>query len=434
MIAILYDTLLIKLYRIIYGLVFSEANIEESTKQNIVTFTIIAVIYGVGQYLVLRYLSYKNKEIKIIQRLHVNLIHKAVVILQFTLVALLGLIILQMVITSSYSVAILFAVVGISYTLAIVMMGILADRFFSWFRTNRSIVVLAYGLATATLSVNAVFTLAYVGDLLTNQPPYIEPHILHISSTPLTNSLLNLGYVVSSIVSFLMTWIATALLLQHYSKKIGRTAYWTIISIPLVYFLGQFQPLFLGMFSEYRLSDPVTFGVIYTLVFYLSKPVGGILFGIAFWTIARNMGRSQVRDYLIISAYGLVLLFTSNQAIVLVNFDYPPFGLATVSFVGLSSYLILVGIYSSAISISQDAKLRQTIKKMAVAESKLLDSIASAEVEKQIVHNVLSTIKANQESIEYEIGVETSMDEKDVVSYLQEVIKETARTKNETLS
>ena len=51
---------------------------------------------------------------------------------------------------------------------------------------------------------------------------------------------------------------------------------------------------------------------------------------------------------------------------------------------------------------------------MAVKESKLLDSIASAEVEKQIVHNVLSTIKANQESIEYEIGIETSMDETDV--------------------
>jgi hypothetical protein len=425
MIAILYDTLLIKLYRFIYGLVFSEANIEESTKQNIATFTIIAVIYGVGQYFVLRYLSYKNKEIKITQRLHVNLIHKAVVILQFTLVALLGLIISQMVITSSYSVAILFAAVGISYTLAIVMMGILADRFFSWFRANRNIVVLAYGLASAMLAINAAFTLAYVGDLLTNQPPYIGPHILHISSTPSTNSILNLGFVISSIVSFLMTWIATAFLLQHYSRKIGRTAYWIIVGIPLVYFLGQFQPLFLSMFSEYRLSDPVTFGVIYTLVFYLSKPVGGILFGIAFWSIAKKVGRSQVRDYLIISAYGLILLFTSNQAIVLVNFDFPPFGLATISFVGLSSYLILVGIYSSAISISQDAKLRQTIKKMTVEESKLLDSIASAEVEKQIVNNVLSTIKANQEEMKYEIGIETSLDEKDMVNYLEEVIKET---------
>ena len=121
-------------------------------------------------------------------------------------------------------------------------------------------------------------------------------------------------------------------------------------------------------------------------------------------------------------------MFTSNQGIVLVNFDYSPFGLATASFVGLSSYLILVGIYSSTISISQDAKLRQTIKKMAIEKSKLLDSIASAEVEKQIVRNVVSAIKANQERMENEVGIETSFDEKDVVNYVQEVIKET-RTK-----
>ena len=69
---------------------------------------------------------------------------------------------------------------------------------------------------------------------------------------------------------------------------------------------------------------------------------------------------------------------------------------------------------------------------MTVEESKLLDSIASAEVEKQIVNNVLSTIKANQEEMKYEIGIETSLDEKDMVNYLEEVIKET-KTKNETL-
>jgi hypothetical protein len=62
---------------------------------------------------------------------------------------------------------------------------------------------------------------------------------------------------------------------------------------------------------------------------------------------------------------------------------------------------------------------------MTVEESKLLDSIASAEVEKQIVNNVLSTIKANQEEMKYEIGIETSLDEKDMVNYLEQVIKET---------
>jgi hypothetical protein len=93
--------------------------------------------------------------------------------------------------------------------------------------------------------------------------------------------------------------------------------------------------------------------------------------------------------------------------------------------VGLSSYLILVGIYSAAISIAQDVKLRQTIKKIAIKESRLLDSIGFAEVERQIVQNVLSTIKQNQENMKYETGIDTSLDENDVTNYLLEAIKET---------
>ena len=67
-----------------------------------------------------------------------------------------------------------------------------------------------------------------------------------------------------------------------------------------------------------------------------------------------------------IYAYGLVIVFVSNQAVVLVSGPYPPFGLATSFFMGLSSYLLLIGIYSSAISVAEDSKLRQTIRKTAI--------------------------------------------------------------------
>ena len=117
------------------------------------------------------------------------------------------------------------------------------------------------------------------------------------------------------------------------------------------------------------------------MIFNLSKPVGGILFGIAFWIIARSVNHSALKDYLMIAGYGLLLLFTSNQAAVLINSPYPPFGMATISFVGLSSYLVFVGIYSSAISVAEDSKLRQSIRKMIVKESKLLDSIGWLEMD-----------------------------------------------------
>ena len=119
--------------------------------------------------------------------------------------------------------------------------------------------------------------------------------------------------------------------------------------------------------------------MISSLIFTLTNLADGILFGVSFWIEAKGIHDSVVRNYMIIYAYGLVLLFVSNQAIVLVSVPFPPFGLATISFMGLSSYLILIGIYS-AVSVSQDVKLRKSIRKIAINESKLLDSIETAEM------------------------------------------------------
>jgi hypothetical protein len=58
--------------------------------------------------------------------------------------------------------------------------------------------------------------------------------------------------------------------------------------------------------------------------------------------------------------------YFSNQATTLVSTPYPPFRLATISMFGLSSYLILVGIYSSAISVAADSELRRSIHKFAI--------------------------------------------------------------------
>ena len=159
--------------------------------------------------------------------------------------------------------------------------------------------------------------------------------------------------LLASVLSFISMWVATVLLLRYYSKKLGTTKYWIIVSAPLFYFLTQFQVLFVDLFDSFRLLDPILFGIIYTLIFSLSKPIGGILFGIVFWIISKRVRQHAIKDYLIVSAFGVVLLFTSNQATDLIIAPYPPFGLVTASFIGLSSYMLLVGIYSSAMSISR---------------------------------------------------------------------------------
>jgi hypothetical protein len=209
----------------------------------------------------------------------------------------------------------------------------------------------------------------------------------------------------------------------HYSKTVGKIRYWIIVSITLVYFLTQFQPLFFSLLSSYSLAQPFTFAAIYTIIFSASKPGGGVLFAAAFWSIAKKINSKQLRNYMIISAYGLALIFGSEQAIILANRPYPPFGLATISFLGLSSYLLLVGIYSSAISVSEDSKLRQSIRSFAI-QSKLLDSIGTAHMEQEIQRRVLTLTKQNQHKMEEETGIHSSLTDDDLKEYLEQVIEE----------
>src|SRR3989442_7658333 len=130
--------------------------------------------------------------------------------------------------------------------------------------------------------------------------------------------------------------------------------------------------------------------ILVTLIFTLSKPVGGILFGVAFWTMAKDVSANKiVREYLIIAGFGLLMLFISDQAITLISIPYPPFGLVTISFLGLSSYMILVGIFSSAISVAEDSTLRKSIRDFTIGQSRLLDSIGSAQMEQEIERKVL---------------------------------------------
>ena len=56
---------------------------------------------------------------------------------------------------------------------------------------------------------------------------------------------------------------------------------------------------------------------------------------------------------------------------------------------GLASYLVLIGIYSSAISISEDSRLRSSIRNFAIKEANLLDSIGTAHMEQEIQKKVI---------------------------------------------
>ena len=58
-----------------------------------------------------------------------------------------------------------------------------------------------------------------------------------------------------------------------------------------------------------------------------------------------------------------------------------------MSFTGLSCYLIYSGLYSSAVTVSQAVSLRHSIRQSVTAQSKLLDSIGTAQMKQELEDN-----------------------------------------------
>jgi hypothetical protein len=164
------------------------------------------------------------------------------------------------------------------------------------------------------------------------------------------------------------------------------------------------------------------------LVVSMSSIVTGIIFGAAFLSIARTLRRgTAIRDYLILAAYGMLIFYIAGSATVS-QAAYPPFGLVSTSFTGLSTYLIYVGLYSSAVTLSQDLTLRKTIRKSVMEQSKLLDSIGTAQMERELQTSVLTIVKKTSDEMKENSGIEASLSEDDIRDYMSLVIKELKRS------
>jgi hypothetical protein len=90
----------------------------------------------------------------------------------------------------------------------------------------------------------------------------------------------------------------------------------------------------------------------------------------------------------------------------------------------LASYLVSLGVYSSATSVSEDSRLRQTIRKIALRESQFLDAIGTSQMEQELQRRVIAIHGNTKNSMLNETGISSSIDENDIKSYLQEILEE----------
>ena len=198
---------------------------------------------------------------------------------------------------------------------------------------------------------------------------------------------LNNSYKASTILSFISIWITTALIMNYYREKlINVIAYWILLSIPLVYFLINYiyQIIFTNILISYLTIDPITVSIILTTFLSLSKPIGGLTFAAVFWNIAKTVGyEKNIKSSMVISGWGILLIFGANQGLVQALAPYPPFGLVTNTVLIIGGFLMLLGIYNSALLVSVNDNLRKSIHKH-FSEPKLLGLIGQAEIKKKL--------------------------------------------------
>ncbi|MGZ5511619.1 MAG: hypothetical protein ACXWFC_14270, partial [Nitrososphaeraceae archaeon] len=196
----------------------------------------------------------------------------------------------------------------------------------------------------------------------------------------------------------------------------------TKYEIILYYFFK--DPAILEMFSSIRLNSILD--QIVSTFLNSNLQIGGIFFAIAFLVISKKIPKGhQIVNSLIISLIGMMFLFGSKNVSALIIPSYPPVGIVAISFMGLASYLLLVGIYSIATIAARDITLRKYLSKKVENDTTLLTNIAYSESESEIQKNVKSLMDYSSQWQQNNIQHELNQQEiKEIVHDVISAVKE----------
>lgn len=428
-------------------LLMSRQILSYTNETELVMFILTVFVgYGIGSWILLGYTKKISKEIRA-KSSFVNSMHWTVTIIQFSLFAILLFILFSN--TTGFLSPSVFAVSSIT---ACIILGIISFKFFSWYKLSntKNLTILLYGLAALTLAISiaedaatkllmiqviqeksplgAVTQSTFVYKPSKKYNADIEYKIVNRVTTTLyllPNSNLAIYNYLNSIVlpiAFVFRWFGSIALLRSFYQRIGRlpVSFWIVLSLPLILYLVGKVPGFTSGESMTGVAEPYRY--IFRILYRVGTIAGNILFGLAFLIVARGVPSLKVKDYLTITGIGFTLVGISLSTSALQQ----TYGIAAHSLVLLSSYLFSIGLYVSALSVSQDSSLRKSIR---TSSEDLVYNIGSAEMEQQIENTVRKVIQNQQKELESETGgYSYEVTENDMKEYMALVIEEIRRS------
>jgi hypothetical protein len=210
----------------------------------------------------------------------------------------------------------------------------------------------------------------------------------------------------------------------------GKIKYFSLMAIPLIYYIFPLQGYFGDVFFNLLQSSPVSYSIIYILIFSATKQVGAVLFSLAFWAASTVVYDNRIRKSVLISSIGMAILFGTFEISPLQYHVYPPYGFITQAFIPLGAYLILVGIFSSAKVISRDSKVRKEFYNSPSSQLSLLKTIGVSQMEKELEKEVKS-VEEKMSKLSPETTVDIpQLEEQEVKEILHDVLNELYYSKN----
>jgi hypothetical protein len=157
----------------------------------------------------------------------------------------------------------------------------------------------------------------------------------------------------------------------------------------------------------------------YSLIFGPSKQVGGFLFGLIFLIMARNIKRTPIRLFINLTGIGIALLFGSTILYGLPYIVSPPFGVITLLFMNLASYMVFFGLYISVRELSRDQKVYRELYKLK-EEFSIIKNLSKAEMERTLSKKI--AIILNKPDIKANSIIELDENISDYKEWVSEVM------------
>jgi hypothetical protein len=352
-----------------------------------------------------------------------------ITILSF-LVFLLFVINTQLFQNRSYSLFLFILIVIYDFVVSSILISLLIFKLSTWVRRKKNFHGFLYVISFSMILITLTSSAMGLTEELVGRPSLVTPTPNPWDNITTRQPMFYDVYRISSLISFGLFWLATSILLRNYStKKIGRWKYWILVTLPMIYYIGTIDFLL----NNYLNSLIFQFPNLSTTIFYLlgiTKQVGGFFFALSFIFMSKDIENIKLKFYLLLTALGIMMLFSSIQISILHILPYPPFGLITLSITPISSYLLLLGLYNSAKSLSYDRKFLLELRRKVKNESNsFLSAIGSAEWNKNLETSINDVLK--------QIGKEDERDytlrSDEVRNYVLDVIKELKRDKSSSL-